>query len=111
MGGGVPLPDQGVFAFSDLKSSDLVHTLGERFAKLSIGKGRKYTFTDRRARTLSFGGTKSRRGYLFVLNPVRVSEATEQVEGVSPLPRQGHFLNLRYKSHVFRPFIHTFLRN
>ena len=32
LGGGT----QGVFAFSELKLSDLVHTLGENFGKLSV---------------------------------------------------------------------------
>ena len=47
-----PLPDQRVFAFSELKLSDLVHTLGEMFGKLSIQKVRKYTLKNRRARIL-----------------------------------------------------------
>ena len=35
--GGIPLPHQGVFAFSEFKISDLVYTLGE-FVKYCVSK-------------------------------------------------------------------------
>ena len=37
MGGGDPLPHQGVFAFLEFKKSDLVHTLDE-FVKYCLSK-------------------------------------------------------------------------
>ena len=36
VGGGVPLPHEGAFAFLRLKLNDLVHTLGGIFGKFSI---------------------------------------------------------------------------